>query len=177
MSGKKSGGRWEGIDDFHVSVSGEYIYDGAVHTWDTPGLPRKKAMLLLWAYTAVASVGIIAAGCVPAAGMRSCPYVLLPYTGALIGQAAVVWLMCRLSAGGDPLRDYIFNATAGKFHLRGVCALSLCALTLAGNGLYLLLNGAHGLIPGTAAFWLLMAMSAAAELMWLRLTARLRWSA
>lgn len=164
------------LNDFQPTVSGDYIYTGALYSWAEPGLARRRALIRLWLGAALPAMLIVAAGCIPVPGMQNCPYVLLPYAGALVSQAAVVWLMGRLSAGGERLRAYVYEATVGRFRVRGGCALCFTALTLAGHGIYLLRHGAGEHAGGAVLFWLLLGGCAACQLWWRRTACALRWT-
>ncbi len=172
----KSPRRRSYLNDFQPTAGGEYVYTGALYGWAEPGQARRRALIRLWLGAALPAMLIVAAGCIPVPGMQNCPYVLLPYAGALVSQAAVLWLMCRLSYGGERLRAYVYEATVGRFRVRGGCALGFAALTLLGHGVYLLRNGTEGHACAALLFWLLLGGCAACQLWWLRTACALRWT-
>lgn len=174
--GAKRPRRHSYLNDFQPTASGEYIYTGALHGWAEPGPARRRALVLLWAEAVLPAALIVAAGCVDAPGMRNCAYMLLPYAAALVSQASVLWLMARLSAGGERLRDYVYQATVGRFRVRGGFALGCTALTLAGSGVFLLRRGAQGAAVGAVLFWLLLGLSLVCQILWLRRACALRWT-
>lgn len=173
---KKRRGRRAYLDDFQKTATGEYVYNGKLHYYGTEQKPRKKALVLLWVLTVVMAVMIVAGGCTPAAGMSSCPYVVLPYAGSLLAVGSIVWLMCRLSAGGDPLRDYVWQATVKQFAPRGWLAVIFGGCTLAGDVVYLICSGVGSLLAGTILFLVEMTIYLVAALAWKIAASRLIWS-
>jgi len=176
MSGeKKRRGRRSYLSDFSPTADGEYIYNGSLHAFQEGSMSRKQAMTRLWALSAVSAVFMFAAGCVPAAGTVNCPYVLLPYAGSVLSIASVIWLMGRMSYAGDPLRDYVYKATVEQYGLRSMLVTVFAALSLAGDALYLILNGVQGLVWGTITFWLCQGAAICAIFLWRRTFSRLTW--
>ncbi len=169
MAEKKRRARRSYLEDFHETASGDYVYTGRVHPFQGTARERVRALAALWACTALALAALVAGGCLPAAGMDGCLYVLLPYAAALLAGISVAWLMGRLTAGGESLRDYVYKDTVGKARVRGALAAAFCGLTLAGEGVYLALNGAGERAAGTAGLCLLLALALGMQVLWLRL--------
>lgn len=174
--GKKRRGRRAYLEDFQKTATGEYVYTGKLHHYETKDIPRKKALLRLWLMTTAMAAGAVVAGCVPAAGMSGVFYVLLPYAGTLLSAVSVLWLMCRLSAGGDPLRHYIYTATVGQMRLRGYLVLIFSALALAGEAVYIALHGFGSVPAGTAVFLGCQVICLTAALLWKSFVKKLSWS-
>jgi len=172
---KKRGGRRAYLNDFSPRLDGGYDYNGTLHAFQEEGMSRKQAMTRLWTLSAASALFILASGCVPAAGMQNCPYVLLPYVGSALSVVSVIWLMARLSGGGDPLRDYVYKATVEQYELRSMLVIVFAALSLAGDALYLILNGVQGLVWGTIAFWLCQGAAVCLICLWRRAFSRLTW--
>ncbi len=173
---KKRRGRRAYLDDFQKTATGEYVYTGQLHHYETEGISRRQALARLWILTAVMAVAQVVSGCVPAAGMSNTFYVLLPYAGGLLSAASVVWLMCRLSAGGDPLRHYVYTATVGQMRLRGYLVLAFAAVTLVGEAVYLILHGVGTVLAGTVVFVICQAIFLIAALAWKSFVRKLCWS-
>lgn len=172
---RKRRGRRAHLDDFQRSVSGEYIYTGKTHPFPAGGMTRRMFLARLWTLAGVMLAGGILAGCLPAAGVGDTPYVILPYVGSLLSAVSVVWLMCRLTGGGDPLPNYIYQKTVGQFALRGILTLTFSCAALAGEVLYLALHGPGDRLPGTLGFLLCQAAVAASALGWRWMTRRINW--
>ena len=173
---KKRRGRRAYLDDFQKTATGEYVYTGKLHRYQTEGIGRRQALLRLWAITAAMAVAGIISGCVPAAGMSHTFYVLLPYAGELVSAASVVWLMCRLAAGGDPLRDYVYKATVLQMGVRGYLVLIFSAVALVGEGVYIVLYGLGSSPAGTMVFLLCQIVCLSAALAGKSFRKKLRWA-
>lgn len=163
------------LDDFQEIASGEYIYRGPLYYYKEGGLSRAKALAILWGLTAVMAAAVLVGGLVPAAGMQNTVYVLLPYAGGLLSVVSVVWAMCRLTAGGDPLREYVFRATAAQFKVRSILVVLFAACTLLGSLICLLRHGAGSSPAGTAVFWAGQILLCAAALAWKSVSLSLKW--
>lgn len=103
-------------------------------------------------------------------------YVLLPYAGGLLSVASVVWLMCRLAAGGDPLRHYVYTGTVAQMRVRGYLVLIFSALTLAGEAVFLILHGVGTVLAGTIVFLACQMICLGAALAWKSFVKKLSWS-
>ena len=172
---KKRRGRRAHLDDFQKTASGDYVYSGKLHPFKPGVYTRKQALLRLWLAAAGLAAALAAAGCIPVAGMRNTFYVILPYAASLLAAVSVVWLMCRLTAGGDPLRDYVYAATVAQFRLRSTVTAVLCAAALAGEGLCLALNGPEDTLAGSVVFLLCEAAGLALSLVWRSVAVKLDW--
>jgi len=173
---KKRRGRRAYLDDFRREFNGEYTYVGKLHAYEPGQMDRKRALTVLWGLTVLLSAAAVSAGCVDAAGLTNCWYVILPWTGSVVSAASVVWLMCRLSAGGDPLRDYVYTATVERFAVRGWLTAGFAACAILGELVFLLLHGAGERRGATAAFLVLMAAAAVAAGGFARFAGGLKWS-
>lgn len=172
---RKRRGRRAYLDDFQRTATGEYVYTGKTHRYRDENLTRRQALTRLWALTAVMAGGVVAAGCLPAAGTFNTPYVILPYASSLLSAGSVVWLMCRLTAGGDPLPDYVHAATVKQFGPRGTLTLVFSAATVAGELLHLALNGAGDRLWATVGFLACEGLAAAGAALWRVATKKLDW--
>ena len=138
------------LDDFEKDLNGNYQYRGA-HYYYKGTQPRGKALAGLWVLCGGGTACLLAAGFVHGATAHAPFWLLLPYMAGLLAGVYVLYLLVRLTAGGDPLRAYIHEQTAQK--LPGVClaAAVLAALTAAAQLVQLALGGQN------LATWLLFA--------------------
>lgn len=173
---RKRRGRRGYLEDFQKTASGEYIYKGVCHAYQEDGLSRKKALAVLWLLTVGMAASVVIGGCMPAAGLMDCWYVILPWGLCLVAIVSVVWLMGRLTAGGDPLRDYVYRATILQSGLRGNLTLILAAATIAGEAVYLFGSGFGGRVKETAVFLFCMLALLVCALLWRLIMRRLHWS-
>lgn len=128
------------LDDFEKDLNGNYQYRGA-HYYYKGTQPRGKALAGLWVLCGGGTACLMAAGFVHGATAYAPFWLLLPYMAGLLAGVYVLYLLVRLTAGGDPLRAYIHEQTAQK--LPGVClaAAVLAALTAAAQLVQLALGG------------------------------------
>ena len=128
------------LDDFEKDLNGNYQYRGA-HYHYKGTQPRGKALAGLWVLCGGGTSCLLAAGFVHGATAHAPFWLLLPYMAGLLAGVYALYLLVRLTAGGDPLRAYIHEQTAQK--LPGVClaAAVLAALTAAAQLVQLALGG------------------------------------
>lgn len=170
-------GRRSYLNDFKSTVNGEYIYAGA-HYVPVGGEPARKALLgKLWLAALPLAAGAVAGGCIRAPGAMDCFYVLGPYIAALISAVSLVWALCRMSAGGPRLREYVYQRSVEAIPSRAVITAVFAGLALAGEVLYVLLNGTEGMALGMVLFLLSMGAALAAALGLRLLIVRSRWTA
>lgn len=128
------------LDDFEKDLNGNYQYRGA-HYYYKGTQPRGKALVGLWVLCGGGTACLLAAGFVHGATAHAPFWLLLPYMAGLLAGVYVLYLLVRLTAGGDPLRAYIHEQTAQK--LPGVClaAAVLAALPAVAQLVQLALGG------------------------------------
>lgn len=173
---KKSWRRKSYLDDFQKTASGEYVYNGALHSYAGEGLSRTRALTVLWMLTLAVALSALGSGFVSAPGSVGCFYVVLPNALAIVMAGSLVWLMCRLTAGGDPMRDYVYKATVAQFKPRGCAAAAISAAAVGGELVYLLLHGPEGKGRAAALYLLFQSLESALALGWVWWAKRLKWS-
>lgn len=151
----------EYLDDFRKDLNGNYQYTGSYRRYNGK-IARSKMLALLWLLCGGALAALIAAGCVPAPGAMDRFYVLLPYMAALVAAVSVVWALARLTAGGDPLRSYLYEQTVKALPTRCVLVVAFAGISAVGECVDLYLHGAQGAqIPSLLYLLLLIASGAA----------------
>ena len=147
------------LDDFEKDLNGNYQYRGA-HYYYKGAQSRGKALAGLWVLCGGGTACLLAAGFVHGATAHAPFWLLLPYMAGLLAGVYVLYLLVRLTAGGDPLRAYIHEQTAQK--LPGVClaAAVLAALTAVAQLVQLALGGQ--ILAARRLFAALQAVAAAA---------------
>ena len=162
------------LDDFIKDCSGRYIYRGSVYTYaETNSLPRRKAVAYLRLLTAAAFALALAQGCIPADGMLGCVYVLVPYCGELFSAGSALWALFPLGSG-DAIRQYNFAVSAEVLPRRALLTAVFAALTLAGEGVYLIIHGTDNALC-IALLVLFMILAGAAAMYLRRFVLTLRW--
>lgn len=147
------------LNDFEKEKSGEYIYKGNTYVWEEREEQQKKRRRLLLICACLTQLFLIAAGCVTAPGTGNCIYVLIPYVVSLISGVTVLWGVVRLIGSGSVLREYVHKATAGQIPGRAVIAAAGSAVTVMGELLYVILNGAEEKLSGFLIYLFLMTSS------------------
>lgn len=161
------------LDDFKKTASGEYSYEGALYGMAEEA--RKKALARQWGLLCGIGALLLLCGCIPAAGMDRGFGALLPYAVSWIPFAFVCAGLYRMTAGKNPLRAYVFEASVQKLPAR-LKALELCAvLTIAGDGIYLVQNGFEGKLLYTVFFLLMEALIIVFSYVLGRLVSEMEW--
>ena len=73
----KKRGRRSHLNDFHLNVAGEYVYDGSVFVCRSSEESLRGSKRAVWIMAAALALAVVAGGCIPAPGMQNCFYVLL----------------------------------------------------------------------------------------------------
>ena len=168
-------GRRAYLDDFQTTVSGEMIYCGAYYVYQGRTEARKGFLLKVTAASAVAAVFSVLSGCVPAPGTLNCFYVLLPLLGSILSAVSVLWAVIRLIGGGETLREYVYTATVEELPLRTALCIGCAGLSILGELLFLLLNGAGGKVPGLLLFLISQGMVLLSALFCRKTAAAAKW--
>ena len=158
---EKKKGRKAYLNDFKQNKDGKYVYTGNRYAYRGQGISLESILFKLWLFGVCAAAVCVAGGFIPAAGVNHCPYVLLPYMAGLLFSISVCWGVGRLTAGGARLREYVYQATVEKIPGRSAACGICMALALAGEILYIILNGAGKEPAYSALFLVLMAAGAA----------------
>ena len=159
---KKRQGRRAHLNDFYRDVAGNYVYTGTCYVCRAADGERAALLRRLWLLTAVMAAAVVAGGCISAPGMSRCFYVLLPYMIALVAAISCLWTIGELTGGGDPLRQYVHDATVLKLPGRAMVSAVAALACISGEIVSCALNGADGEIGALIAFFLLLAVGAGA---------------
>ena len=163
------------LDDFTRAADGSYIYTGITYDYQGQRQDLRRRTAALGGVSAVMLATAVACGCVSVPGMGRCFYVVLPYCLSLIAAASLAWGAGRLIAGGVPLRAYVYDVTVKQFSLRyGLTAIGAAA-ALIGEAVYLLLNGAEGMVFGAVLFLICQGLLLAGVLVWRRVLGTMDW--
>ena len=173
---KKRAKRRAYLDDFQKTAGGEYVYDGTYYSFCTEGgKTRAGALARLWALCGAMAAFTVVGGCLDANGMLGCFYVIIPYVLEVGLVGSCVWAMVRLSVGGEPMRAYVYRASAEALPRRAAFAAAFALLALAAEVVFLLINGFGGKTVPTMVYLLLKLLTVAFAL-WLRACiSRISW--
>lgn len=111
---EKSRSRRAYLKDFKADESGKYSYRGkTLHSSRDLSSYQKEIRTALAAFAAVLAAQL-AAGCIPGTGMEGHVLMLLPYALGIGCTVRILWILGRLLANGNSLREYVYKATAEK---------------------------------------------------------------
>ncbi len=159
MSRKK---KHSGLEYFQRNAAGEYIYTGKHMSYVSAEKSRKRLLLELWGLGTAGTACLLAGGFLPIRSFRGCIYVLLPYVIALIAAISCLWTVGELTGGGEPMRQYIYDATVLKLPDRAMVSAVAALSCILGEIVSCILNGADGAAGTLIAFFLLLAIGTGA---------------
>ena len=136
----KKHNRREHLNDFHLNVAGEYVYDGALYACQSSEEKQHRIKRAVWGMVAILIVAVIAGGCIPAPGMQNCFYVLLPYLGEVVAAASVVWALAKLGTDWREVREYNYEKSVAVLPVRTVVAAGFAALGIVCEGIFFFTN-------------------------------------
>ena len=150
------------LEYFQRNAAGEYIYTGKHMSYVSTEKSRKRLLLELWGLGTAGTICLLLSGFLPLRSVRGCFYVLLPYMIALVAAISCLWTISELTGGGDPLRQYVHDATVLKLPGRAMVSAVAALACISGEIVSCALNGADGEIGALIAFFLLLAVGAGA---------------
>ena len=150
------------LEYFQRNAAGEYIYTGKHMSYVSTEKSRKRLLLEMWGLGTAGTICLLLSGFLPLRSFRGCFYVLLPYMIALVAAISCLWTIGELTGGGDPLRQYVHDATVLKLPGRAMVSAVAALARLSGEIVSCALNGADGEIGALIAFFLLLAVGAGA---------------
>ena len=156
------------LDDFEKDLNGNYQYRGA-HYYYKGTQPRGRALAGLWVLCGGGFACLLAAGFVPGATAHAPFWLLLPYMAGLLAAAYALYLLARLTAGGEPLRAYIHEQTAQKLPGFYTATTVLAIITTVAQLVQLALGGQN--LPARLGF---VALQAAAAVLFLAANKRFK---
>ncbi len=178
------------LNSFRKNKEGKYDYTGNVYYFEgndiegngvegngfgENGETLRSRLIKLWLPGAVLMGCLIAAGCISAPGMDNCFYVLLPYAASLMAGISMLWALGRMTAGGNPLKEYVYQASVEKLPERAAMTVFFTAAAAAGEAIYICLHGTEGKLAGFCIFMLLNFVSAGAAFMLRREIQTMKW--
>ena len=149
----------------------EYIYTGAHMTYVSEGKSRKRLLTELWGTGIGGGICLLAGGFLHIESFRGCFYVLLPYIVALVAAFSCLWTISELTSGGEPMRQYVHDATVLKLPGRAMIAAVVCIL---GQAIYCILHSG-GTVGVLLAFFLLEGAGATAMVLLFRCIRGANW--
>lgn len=163
------------LESFQKNQEGNYEYKGELYAWQGTGQDRRRELARLWGLCIALLGSLAGAGSVDAPGAINCAYVILPYVINLIAGISVCWGLCRLSAGGNPVRAYVWKASVEQIPGRAAFACICGGASLAGELIFVVRNGLEGKTGGFAVFLLLECLVCASSFGMYQRVKKLNW--
>jgi len=137
--------RFEQLGEETRNINGRHVYVGKLHDYadDNPleFADMIKRMLILSAVSCAASA---AAGCLRVPGMLNTWWVIIPYLGAILSAALMIWGSIRLLVNEKPLKDSVYKSSALVLPPRcGAHVIFACILLIV-YFINILVNGSAG---------------------------------
>ena len=145
MAENKKKGRRAYLNDFKMSLSGEYIYNGAHYMPE--GDYKKTRMQITLAGVLLVALNLLC-GCIPAEPMLNAFYVIIPFAVSLIVSVRLLWAATRLWTNRLPLREYVLNQTYEKLLPCATIGLIFSSATVVAFVVFTVIKGID-----TLSFW------------------------
>ncbi len=146
---KKRAGRRAYLNDFKVTLSGEYVYTGATYL---PEGDYKKTRLLIVLLSVVATALNVFCGSVPAEPMLNTFYVILPFVVTIACAIRVLWAATRLCINKLPLREYVLKQTFDVIRPVSTVMAIFSAVTVVATLIFGFIKGFSAFSALTCAF-------------------------
>ncbi len=140
----------EHLNDYELNEKGEYVYRGQMWRWESPEA-RTRTIRAEWLFSGAGLAFLIAAGFVPASGVGSTFFVLIPYVLAVVVDLVAMTSLWKLAREGEQVREYlkdtVSDALAGEFTAMVIlcCAASIGQLVCMATSMGLLVDKGLGL--------------------------------
>lgn len=130
MAGQKKWGKDGYLKNFEKSQEGGYVYTGEL--WQADNVRRGEMLGKLWVLCAGQLVAVLLPGFFTTAGFSGSFYVILPYAFWLISNGYLTYLLGRMTFGGNPMRDYVYERSVKRYVPCAGAAAFGAALTALG---------------------------------------------
>lgn len=168
---KKSGGRAY-LNDFKMTLSGEYIYTGATYL---PEGDYKKTRLLLVVLSVIATALNLFCGSIPAEPMLNTFYVILPFVATIACAIRVLWAAVRLCINKLPLRQYVLKQTFEVIRPFSIAMAIFSAVTVIATLIFGFIKGFSAFYALTFAFLVSQLLNIFAGLFLSKITKNVTW--
>lgn len=179
MAGKKRK-RWNRAakaSQFAPGAGGEMVYTGRYCTFCGGEEDYRRSKRARYALSALMGVAALAGGMIPVPAMVNTWYVILPYMFTVLSVVSVIWAVCRMGYWGNPLREYVYDATVRQLPKRTILAMILSMCTLCGQICYMVLHGLQdGGLSCNLAFLALQVVVFVGSTLMRRAEIRWKWS-
>ena len=139
MAKQKKWGKDGYLQNFEKNKEGKYAYTGEL--WQADNTKRQRVLIRLWVLCFGQLLAVILPGLFTTAGFSGSFYVILPYAFWLICSGYLVYLLGRMTFGGNPMRDYVYERSVPRYVSCAGAASFGAALTALGLLLFFVRGG------------------------------------
>lgn len=129
---------------FTRGAGGEMIYVGRHYSFQGDERSYRQGMRQRMALAAVMAVAHLAGGMMPVPALYNTWYVIAPFMLTFFAVVSLVWAVCRMVYWGNPLREYVYDATVKQIPIRATLAMILSMCTLCGQIAYVVTHSLQG---------------------------------
>ena len=141
---KKRRSRRAYLNDFHLNEKGEYVYEGKMIGFAGDGASYHKYLAWITTASVLMFVCTIAAECLPAVSLSKFGLTVIPWLGQLVTVCLAAYAAWKILWGKNPMREYIYKASAAKLPTRVILAAAFSFLTAAEEIIYIFVKGCEG---------------------------------
>ena len=141
------------LEYFHKNAAGEYVYAGDHYAYSGTDAERKRALTGLWSCLGAAAALMVLGGCIPVPGLARTWYILIPYVLSVMAVFMGLWSLGELTAGKDPLREYVYERSVKRLRRRSLEVSALAALSLIGELVFAVRTGGFSVSTGLFLGW------------------------
>lgn len=127
------------LRDFQEKPDGSYVYTGK--TWHAEPTARRRMLIKLWTLQIIMLFAALLPGFVTTAGLVNTFYVIIPYVFWLMSDFVLAYTLANMTAGGNPLKNYIYERSVVKYPFRAYFPLAGAAFTALSMLIFLLRGG------------------------------------
>lgn len=175
MAEKKYKGRRAYLNDFKKNEEGTYEYQGILYRWAGAQGGFRKELLHLWFVFGVMMVLLVITGCLDAPGLMNSFAVILPFSVSFVFGVSTGWGLWRMTAGGQQLRSYVYEASVRKLPFRSGGVLVCTIAAILGELLYVFRNGFGENVWKILTFLLLEGLISAFSLLFIQQIRQMYW--
>ena len=138
---KKKKGRRAYLDDIHRTADGKFIYTGPCFAYDEEANLRANVLLKLWLLVLPAIAACVVSGCFTTPFMRDTWYTIGPFGFEFVSVGSAVWAICRITANGNILREYVRKQMFGALPMRCWLAVGFAGIGMIGATVFIIVHG------------------------------------
>ena len=141
MAGEKRRGRRAHLRDFKLNGKGEYVYTGKYMAWPGDEKDYRRHMVFFAVMAFVMISMTFAAECLASVPMSRYPLTAVFWFAQMVPVCLTVYAVCKMIAGRNPMRSYVYDASVGKLPGRALFSLIFSGICALWECVYLIING------------------------------------